>query len=58
MVRNPRIYARLSDAGLTTRAGTGIRRISRLVREAVGRDVEIVLRDYEVLLVIPRARKP
>ncbi len=58
VVRNPRIYARLSDAGLTTRAGTGIRRIIRLVREAVGRDVDLVLRDYEVLLVIPRALSP
>lgn len=57
VVRNPRIYARLSDAGLTTRAGTGIRRILRLVREAVGREVEIVLRDFEVLLVIPRPVK-
>ncbi len=55
VVRNPRIYARLSDAGLTTRAGTGIRRIIRLVRQAVGRDVDLVPRDYEVLLVIPRA---
>ncbi len=57
VVRNPRIYARLSDAGLTTRAGTGIRRILRLVREAVGREVEIVLRDFEVLLAIPRPVK-
>ncbi len=45
VVRNPRIYARLSDAGLTTRAGTGIRRVIRLVREAVGQDIEIVLRN-------------
>jgi len=56
VVRNPRLYARLSDAGLTTRAGTGIRRIIRLVREATGRDVGIEIRDFEVLLVIPRRR--
>jgi ATP-dependent DNA helicase RecG len=54
VVRNPHIYTRLSDAGLVTRAGTGIRRIIRLVREATGRDVEIALRDFEVLLTIPR----
>ncbi len=54
VVRNPRIYARLSDAGLVTRAGTGIRRIIRLVKEATGRDLGIAIRDFEVLLTIPR----
>jgi predicted HTH transcriptional regulator len=56
VVRNPRIYARLADAGLVTRAGTGVRRIIRLVKEATGRDVEIVIRDFEVELTIPRKR--
>jgi ATP-dependent DNA helicase RecG len=54
VVRNPHIYARLSDAGLVTRAGTGIPRIVRLVREATGQDVTIRTREYEVLLSIPR----
>jgi ATP-dependent DNA helicase RecG len=54
VVRNPRIYARLSDAGLVTRAGTGVRRIIRLVREATGLDVGIAIREFEVLLTIPR----
>lgn len=54
VVRNPRIYVRLSDAGLVTRAGTGVRRIIRLVREATGLDVGIAIRDFEVLLTIPR----
>lgn len=54
VVRNPRIYARLSDAGLVTRAGTGVCRIIRLVREATGREVEIAIREFEVLLTIPR----
>ena len=54
VVRNSSIYARLSDAGLVTRAGTGIRRIIRLVREATGREVEIEVRSFEVLLTIPR----
>ncbi len=54
VVRNPRIYARLSDAGLVTRAGTGIRRIIRLVREATGKDVGIKVAEYEVALTIPR----
>lgn len=30
VVRNPRIYARLSDAGLVTGAGTGVHRNIRL----------------------------
>jgi ATP-dependent DNA helicase RecG len=41
VVRNPHIYARLSDAGLVTRAGSGIPRIVKLVREATGQDVLI-----------------
>jgi len=58
VVRNPHIYARLSDAGLVTRAGTGVRRIIRLVRQATGQDVGIALRDFEVLLTLPRRRLP
>jgi ATP-dependent DNA helicase RecG len=58
VVRNPWIYARLSDAGLVTRAGTGIRRIVRLVREATGREVGIEVRDFEVLLTLPRKLPP
>ncbi len=54
VVRNPHIYARLSDAGLVTRAGTGIRRIIRLVKEATGKDIEIHIREFEVQLTIPR----
>ncbi|HEV7668886.1 MAG TPA: RNA-binding domain-containing protein [Thermoanaerobaculia bacterium] len=54
VVRNPWLYARLSDAGLVTRAGTGIRRIVRLVREATGREVGIEVREFEVLLTLPR----
>lgn len=54
VVRNPHIYSRLSDAGLVTRAGSGIRRIVRLVREATGLDIGIHLRNFEVLLTIPR----
>lgn len=58
VVRNPHLYARLSDAGLVTRAGTGVRRMSRLVRESTGRDVEIAIRDYEVLVSLPRPPAP
>lgn len=54
VVRNPTLYARLSDAGLVTRAGTGIRRITRLVREATGEEVAIEVRSSAVCLSIPR----
>lgn len=54
VVRNPWIYARLSDAGLVTRAGTGIRRIARLVREATGREIGLNVSESEVQLTIPR----
>jgi predicted HTH transcriptional regulator len=57
VVRNPHIYARLSDAGLVTRAGSGIPRIVKLVTEATGRDVLIEIREFEVLLSIPRRTK-
>jgi ATP-dependent DNA helicase RecG len=56
VVRNPYIYARLSDAGLVTRAGSGIRRIIRLINAATGKDIGINLRDFEVLLTIPRKK--
>jgi ATP-dependent DNA helicase RecG len=57
VVRNPHIYARLSDAGLVTRARSGIPRIVKLVREATGQDIVIDIREFEVLLSIPRKAK-
>ena len=57
VVRNPTLYARLSDAGFVTRAGTGIRRIIRLIREATGEDIRIDIRESEVCLALPRKRR-
>jgi len=57
VVRNPHIYGRLSDAGLVTRAGSGIRRMIRLIKEATGNDIGIDLRDFEVLITIPRKKR-
>lgn len=54
VVRNPTIYSRLADAGLVTRAGTGIRRIIKLLREATGQELGIGIRSGEVVLTIPR----
>ncbi|MEM9555317.1 MAG: RNA-binding domain-containing protein [Acidobacteriota bacterium] len=56
VVRNPAIYARLADLGLSTRAGTGVRRMIRLVREATGREVGIEVTPAEVIFTLPRPR--
>jgi len=55
VTRNPHLYSRVADAGLVTRAGTGVRRMIRLVREASGRDIDILITDAEVVIVLPRA---
>jgi predicted HTH transcriptional regulator len=52
--RNPHIYSRVADAQLGTRAGTGIRRIARLLREHSGQSLGIRISDAEVALVLPR----
>lgn len=52
--RNPVIYKRLADLGLVTRVGSGIPRMIELVKQATGRELEIVIRDFEVTIVIPR----
>lgn len=54
VVRNPHIYSRLSDAGLVTRAGTGVRRMNRLLIEATGQEIGLAVRDFEVLVTVPR----
>jgi ATP-dependent DNA helicase RecG len=55
VTRNPHLYSRVADAGLVTRAGTGVRRMIRLVREASGRDIDIQITEAEVVIVLPRA---
>jgi ATP-dependent DNA helicase RecG len=52
--RNPHIYSRVADAQLATRAGTGVRRIARLLREHSGQDLGIQISDAEVVLILPR----
>lgn len=43
-----------SDAGLATRVGTGVRRMIRLVRDALGKDITVELQRGEVIFTIPR----
>ncbi len=57
VVRNPHLYARRSDAGLVTRAGSEIRRMIRLIKETTGNDIGINFRDFEVLITIPRKKR-
>lgn len=54
VTRNPHIYSRVVEAELATRAGTGIRRIARLLRQANGTSLGIAISDAEVVLTLPR----
>jgi hypothetical protein len=53
--RNPHIYSRVAAAQLGTRAGPGIARIARLLREHSGRSLGIQISEAQVVLVLPRA---
>jgi ATP-dependent DNA helicase RecG len=57
VTRNPHIYSRVAEAQLATRAGTGIRRIARLLRERSGAELGISISDAEVVLTLPRATR-
>lgn len=56
--RNPHIYSRVAAAGFATRAGTGIRRIARLLRQINGTSLGITISDAEVTLTLPRGERP
>jgi len=56
VTRNPHIYSRVADLQLATRAGSGIRRIARLLREHSGAELGIAISDAEVMLTLPRPR--
>jgi hypothetical protein len=50
------MYARLSDAGLVTRAGSGTPRMFRLIGQATRRPVQTLFREWEASVSIPRKR--
>ncbi|MGH3839739.1 MAG: ATP-binding protein, partial [Pseudonocardiaceae bacterium] len=54
VTRNPHIYSRVVAAELASRAGTGIRRITRLLRQTNGTSLGIAISDAEVVLTLPR----
>ncbi|MGH3768880.1 MAG: RNA-binding domain-containing protein [Pseudonocardiaceae bacterium] len=57
VTRNPHIYSRVVAAEFATRAGTGIRRIARLLRQANGTSLGIAISDVEVVLTLPRGAR-
>ena len=52
--RNPHIYARIADLGLVTRAGSGVPRIARQLRETSGTELGITISDAMTTLILPR----
>lgn len=54
VTRNPHIYSRVAAAELATRAGTGIRRITPLLKDTNGTSLGIAISDAEVALTLPR----
>lgn len=52
--RNPHIYARVADLGLVTRAGSGVPRMARQLREATGAELGINITDAFTTVTLPR----
>jgi predicted HTH transcriptional regulator len=54
MLRNAVIYNMFLRVGLVTDAGSGIQRIIRLVRNAIGREPQFRLEGHEFVVALPR----
>ncbi len=52
--RNPILLSHFAKLGYVTSLGTGVPRVIRLVTEKVGKEPDIVARDFEVVVSIPR----
>lgn len=52
--RNPILLSQFAKLGYVTSLGTGVPRVIRLVTAAVGKEPDIVVRDFEVMVSIPR----
>ena len=52
--RNPILLSQFAKLGYVTSLGTGVPRVIRLVAQAVGKEPDIVARDFEVMVSIPR----
>lgn len=54
--RNPHIYSRIADLGLVTRAGSGVPRMEKQLRESSGTELGIDISDAMTTLILPRRR--
>jgi ATP-dependent DNA helicase RecG len=52
--RNPILLSHFAKLGYVTSLGTGVPRVIRLVSQAVGKEPDIAVRDFEVMVSIPR----
>ncbi len=57
VVRNPTIYTLFARLGLVTGIGSGVYRMIQVVREAIGRDPELVSSPSEFVVVLPRRER-
>ncbi len=56
VLRNPTIYNFLLKMGLATDIGSGVRRIIEIVRQSIGKEVNLEVIENEFVLTIPRKR--
>jgi ATP-dependent DNA helicase RecG len=54
IVRNPAIYTLFARLGLVTGIGSGVLRMIESVRQATGKEVDLIARPSEFVVVIPR----
>lgn len=54
VLRNPTIYNMLVKMKMVTDLGSGVRRIIRLVKQQMNKDVELVCTENEFVVIIPR----
>ena len=57
VLRNPLLYSFFVRAGFVTDTGNGFRRAMLLVREAVGREPDILEEGNETVVILPRSTK-
>ena len=55
VLRNPTIYNLLLKMGLVTDLGSGVMRMIKLIKEHIGKDVELSETDTEFIVTIPRS---
>ena len=54
VLRNPTIYNLLSKMGLVTDLGSGVRRVTQIIKESLGKEVSFIETEGEFTVIIPR----